>query len=104
MALRKTIRPPKIVKSNSLATVKIADQPIKVKYAEEDYDKRPSVSFTEAELPEMKNWTIKKKYMVEMEVEMTSTSVIDYGDDKGKVRAEFKINKVGVDTANDKGE
>lgn len=56
---------------------------------------KPTFSISEAELPEIKDWTVGKKYKIALEVEMVSHSQGDeYGfdSDKGKKHsARFKI-------------
>ena len=54
----------------------------------------PSFSVTVKDLPEIKGWKVGKKYMLEMEVEMTSMSKDEYMD-KSFIEARFKIHKIG---------
>lgn len=64
---------------------------------DETYDARPCIDFTEKELPEIKNWEVGKKYIVELEIEQTGIRVMEYGENKGKMSASFRISKVGVE-------
>ncbi len=59
------------------------------------YDPRPCFSISETDLPEIKSWTIDGKYNLEIEVEMRGIREADYGNDKGKKIAEFRISKIG---------
>lgn len=54
---------------------------------------KPSVSVTEDDLPEIKNWTVGKKYNVKAHVEMRSHSKGDsYGyDGSGKKKHEARL-------------
>lgn len=58
----------------------------------------PTFSLTESQLPEMKNYKVKGKYKMTIEVEMLGISVPEYSDDK-TVRGRFRITKVGVEEA-----
>jgi len=57
---------------------------------------RPSIEFSELELPEIKDWKIGEKYKVIMEIEQVSVKKKDYGPNKGKICAEFKVHKIGI--------
>lgn len=61
---------------------------------EEGFDNRPTFEISEDMLSEVKEWKVGEKYMLMMEVEQTSARVKDYGNDKGKVCATFKITKI----------
>lgn len=63
---------------------------------------RPSLSFYEDQLPELKNMAINDKITLCVEVQLESLGKEDYGDYKGQIRATFKVNKVGVDNDADK--
>jgi hypothetical protein len=54
----------------------------------------PSFSMTEKDLPEIKDWQVGKKYKLQIEVEMVSSSKNEYG--KTGLEARFKIHKVGT--------
>ncbi len=69
------------------------------------YEKpKPTFSISEAELPEIKEWSVGKKYTVTLNVEMVSQSQGDeYSIDGGKSKkqsARFKI--LGASPAEDK--
>lgn len=67
-----------------------------VKFSDQGYDERPRISFSEKEIPEIKDWKIKGKYILEVEVEQTGTRISDYGNDKELIKADFIITKIGV--------
>lgn len=85
MAL-KTLKAPKINKNEK-----------KVVIDDSQWDNRPTISFSEAELPELKDWMLNGKYRLEVEVEMTGTRIEDYGSNKGKATGTFRVTKIGVD-------
>lgn len=58
-------------------------------------DFRPSFSLSEKDLPEIKDWKIGQKYMLEMEVEMVSASKNEYG--RSLHQSRFKIIKIGTE-------
>lgn len=60
-------------------------------------DPRPRFSVSEEILPAIKEWTTGKKYMMEIEVEQTGSRIEDYGDDKGKLVADFRISGIKVE-------
>lgn len=66
--------------------------------SEYEYDDRPSISFKENELPEIKDWTVGKEYDVKIRVKMMDSGINEYGreEDKGKIRAGFRVVAVGV--------
>lgn len=91
-----------------MAMKKLKAPPIKKLKAEmtkaainEPYDDRPRISFKETELPEVKDWKIGETYNVIVQCEMMGSSVMDYGNDKGKIRAEFKIVGLGMEENNE---
>ncbi len=53
----------------------------------------PSFSLTDKDFPEIKNWKVGKKYMIEMEVEQVASSKDEFG--KSPLTARFKIHKIG---------
>lgn len=55
----------------------------------------PSFSITEKDLPEIKQWSVGKKYKLEIEVEMVSSSKNEYG--KTPLTARFKIHRIGTE-------
>lgn len=57
---------------------------------------QPNLYLTEKVLPEIKNWEIGKEYDLMIKVKMTGIREQDYGMDKGKVTADFKITQIGV--------
>lgn len=56
-----------------------------------EIDPRPQFSINAEEFPAIKEWSVGKKYKVEIEVEMVGNEIGDWGDDKGKNVARFKI-------------
>ncbi len=68
-----------------------------VKYTEEAYDNRPRLSIDETELKDVKDWKVKGKYKVVMELEMMGSHIMDYGKDKGKIKGEFKVVGIGLE-------
>jgi hypothetical protein len=62
----------------------------------ETYDPRPSFSLSDKDLPEINSWNINNKYTIILEVEMQGIRKEDYGTNKGKNIANFKIAKIGV--------
>lgn len=61
------------------------------------YDPRPCISFSETELPQIKQWPLDGKYQLTVEVEMKGIREESYGPNKGKVVGEFRVTKVGVE-------
>ena len=53
----------------------------------------PSFSLTEKDLPEIKKWSVGKKYTLQMEVEMVASSKNEYGNPL--MDARFRIHKIG---------
>ena len=65
-------------------------------------DNRSTLYISEKELPAIKDWNLKKKYLLEVEVEMTGKQVIDtWSSTPGKIRGAFRINKITVDDDKD---
>ena len=60
-------------------------------------DPRPEFTITADTLPAIKDWSVGKKYKLEIEVEMTGSRIEDWGDDKGKLKCNFKISGIMVD-------
>ena len=71
----------------------VASSPQKM---QEGYDNRPTFEISETMLPAIKSWQVGEKYMLTIEVEQKESRMKDYGGDKGKVCATFKITKIGV--------
>lgn len=70
-------------------------------------DTRPSISISESQLPEMKDWELKNKYKVKIEIEMISHEISEWGYDKGKIIGRFRINSIKPcddDSEKEKGE
>lgn len=61
------------------------------------YDNRPTIRLTEDQLPEMKDWKVGQKYMIECEVEMMSMGKDQYGPNKDGMCCELKVTKIGVE-------
>lgn len=80
-------------KKLNLKTIKL---PVKTKNNPDPWDNRPSMTFTEAQLPEIKEWQVGDEYMLCIKAKMTGSRELEYGDDKGKIGADFKMVQVGV--------
>ena len=61
----------------------------------------PSFSVDEKQMPEIKEWKIGQRYMIEVEVEMTRISKNEWREGE-PINASLKIIKVGVDTEDEK--
>ena len=59
-------------------------------------DIRPCIQFSEVELPEIKKWMIDGKYKLIIEVEMKGIREAEYGANRGKKVADFRVTKVGM--------
>ncbi len=64
---------------------------------ESGYDNRPTISFDETQLPQINDWTIDGEYDIVVKVQMTGISKMEYGVNKGKNSASFRIIGVGVE-------
>lgn len=49
------------------------------------------VEISEEQLPQIKDWSVGKSYRIAIEVEMTSQSKKEWGKNKGKICASFKV-------------
>ena len=67
-------------------------------------DNRSSMRISEKEVPAIKNWKIGEKYKVEVTIEMTGLSKVDWGDNMGKIEGSFKIDKISVEDNDKNGE
>lgn len=54
---------------------------------------RPTISLRQSELPEMKDWKVKGKYKLEIEVEMTSIGSDEWEKTK-PIRGSFSVTSV----------
>ncbi len=66
-----------------------------------EIDPRPQFCISEDVLPAIKTWSTGQKYKMEIEVEQVGSRISDYGDDKGKLVADFKISGIMPDTDSD---
>lgn len=82
------MKPPKMI---MIPDSKMVKDEFSSSKAKREVDPRPEFSITAESLPAIKDWSVGKKYMVEMEVEMTGSRIEDWGDDKGKLKGNFKI-------------
>lgn len=98
----KTNKRPPMKKIPSKKVVKDEYPAVELKNTEREIDPRPEFSVNAEALPAIKDWSVGKKYMIEMEVEMIGSRIQDWGDDKGKLVASFKINGIAAD--NDEAE
>lgn len=69
-----------------------------------EVDPRPQFSVNAEEFPAIKDWSVGKKYKLEIEVEMTGNEIGEWGDDKGKNVARFKICGIMSDEDKDDSE
>lgn len=65
-----------------------------IKSTSKEWDNRPSISFSESQLPEIKKWNVGEKYVLEVTVEMNGIRQEDYGEEKGKYVGNFKVTSV----------
>ena len=92
------MKTPKMIKISSKKVVVDNDYPsVEKNKSERVIDPRPEFSVIEEVLPAIKDWSVGKKYMLEIEVEMTGSRIEDWGDDKGKLKASFKISGIKVE-------
>ena len=61
-------------------------------------DPRPCFRINETTFPAIKGWIVGQKYKLEIEAEQVSSSIETWGDDKGKMVAEFRISGIMVDS------
>lgn len=66
-----------------------------------EIDPRPSFTITVDELPQIKEWSVGKKYTLEIEVEMTGSRIEDWGENKDKLTASFRVSGIMEDTDDD---
>lgn len=93
------MKPPKMI---MIPDSKMVKDEFSSSKAKREVDPRPEFSITADALPAIKDWSVGKKYMVEMEVEMTGSRIEDYGDDKGKLKGQFKISGIMPEEAGEK--
>ncbi len=71
-------------------------------------DPRPQFCISAELFPAIKEWKTGEKYKLEVEVEQMGSRIETYGDDKGKLIADFRISGIMVDSdkddSKDKGE
>lgn len=79
-------------------TVKLSYDP---KAKTEKIDPRPQFSINAEEFPAIKDWSVGKKYKMEIEAEMVGSNIGEWGDDKGKMTASFKICGIMSDADSD---
>lgn len=60
------------------------------------YNPQPCIEISESVLPEIKKWNVDGKYKCVVELQMQSIGKNDYGHDKGKMCARFKVTKIGL--------
>lgn len=59
-----------------------------------EVDPRPEFEVNVEEFPDIKNWKTGEKYTIMMEVQQVGSMIGEYGDDKGKLVARFKVNGI----------
>lgn len=69
-----------------------------------EVDPRPQFSINAEEFPEIKDWSTGSKYKIMIEVEQVGSEIGEWGDDKGKMTARFKINAIASMHGDDKKE
>jgi hypothetical protein len=74
------------------------------KSGKREVDPRPEFSVNAEEFPAIKDWSVGKKYKMEIEVEMTGSRIGDWGDDKGKLTGSFKICGIMAEEEGEKEE
>ncbi len=87
---------PSMNKIPSEKTIKLSYDP---KAKTEKIDPRPEFRINAEEFPDIKNWSTGSKYKLMIEVEQVGSEIGEWGDDKGKMIARFKIN--GIASAED---
>lgn len=93
---KKNIKPPKL--PTGFRSLR-AEKDIKEKKSEPvEYDDRPSIGFSERELPEIKDWKIGETYEITIRIEQTATRIEDYGSKKGLICSSFRIDAVSFDS------
>lgn len=60
---------------------------------------KETISFTEKQLPDLKDWKLGKVYRVEIQLKLVGTNIEEWGETKGKVRGRFEIQKVKSEKA-----
>jgi len=60
----------------------------------------PTFSLKASQLPEIKDWSVGKKYKMEIEVEMIGSNKDEYSE-KQELSGRFKITKIGVEKEED---
>ncbi len=95
----KAITPPKMTVIPDKKIVK--DDCCPTPNGKREIDPRPEFSVSADILPAIKDWSVGKKYMIEIEAEMIGSRIEDWGDDKGKLKGNFKISGIAVDADKD---
>ena len=75
----------------------IKDDYAPTKDGKREIDPRPSFSVNADEFPDIKDWSVGKKYKMEIEAEMTGSSIGEWGEDKGKLTGTFRISGIMSD-------
>ncbi len=68
----------------------------KGKAIKDSWDPRPSITITEAQIADIKNWKIKESKELSIVIEVTNIRVSDYGENKGKTEISAKIAEIKV--------
>ncbi len=63
------------------------------------YDPRPTIEISEKDLPEIKKWNVDDEYELEIKVKMIGINEKNYGPDKGKKAATFRVISIGLEEA-----
>ncbi len=82
----------------------IKDDFAPTKSGKREIDPRPEFSINATEFPDIKDWSVGKKYKIEIEAEMTGSRIGEYGEDKGKLTGTFRISGIMADSDKDEKE
>lgn len=70
-----------------------------------EIDPRPQFSVDAETLPQIKDWSVGKKYKMEIEAEMVGSNIAEkWSDNPGKLTASFKISGIMQDDDEDEKE
>lgn len=64
------------------------------KEVKNSWDPRPTITITEEQISDIKNWKIKEEKELSIVIEVTNIRVSDYGENKGKTEISAKIAQI----------
>ena len=67
-------------------------------------EQKNTISITETELPEIKEWKIGEEYEISIKIKQTGMRIEDWGKNKGKVVAQFEIIEMESEDEDDEKE